>query len=65
MKILKRILCLALAVILLTLALAGCKTTPKDKKISIVCTVFPIYDWARNILGDDNDDISLKLLVKN
>ena len=65
MKILKRILCLALAVILLTLALAGCKTPPKDKKISIVCTVFPIYDWARNILGDDNDDISLKLLVKN
>ena len=46
------------------LGLTACKAPEKDKKISIVCTVFPIYDWARNILGEEDSDISLKLLVK-
>ena len=64
MKLLKRSLCLVLVAVLVTLGLAACKAPEKDKKISIVCTVFPIYDWARNILGENDSDISLKLLVK-
>ena len=64
MRMPKRLICLALAVFLLTLALAGCKAPDKDKKISIVCTVFPIYDWVRNIIGEDNPEITLKLLVR-
>ncbi len=25
---------------------------PEEEGISVVCTVFPIYDWVRNIVGD-------------
>lgn len=64
MRLIKRLICVALVAILVTLTLAGCKAPEKDKKISIVCTVFPIYDWVRNILGEDNSEISLKLLVR-
>ena len=33
----------------------ACKTNTKksdDKKLSIVTTIFPEYDWVMNILGD-------------
>ena len=42
---------LTVAVILLS---AGCGTPPVQKggKLNILCTVFPLYDWARNIAGN-------------
>lgn len=42
---------LTAAVILLS---AGCGTPPVKKggKLNILCTVFPLYDWARNIAGN-------------
>ena len=42
---------LTVAVILLS---AGCGTPPVKKggKLNILCTVFPLYDWARNIAGN-------------
>ena len=34
----------------------------KDGKLQILCTVFPIYDWAKNIAGDsENVEVSLLL----
>ncbi len=33
-------------------------------KINVVCTIFPEYDWAREIIGKDNDKINLEVLVK-
>ena len=33
-----------------------------DKKISIVCTVFPQYDWVRQILGHQVENVELTLL---
>ncbi|MDR1753792.1 MAG: metal ABC transporter substrate-binding protein [Eubacterium sp.] len=39
---------------------------PSDtEKIKIVCTVFPQYDWVRQILGERADDAELTLLVNN
>lgn len=53
---------------LLTLSvLTGCvgKNTDKNSdKIKIVATIFPIYDWVKNIVGDI-DTASLELLSKN
>ena len=42
---------LTVAVILLS---AGCGTPPVKKggKLNVLCTVFPLYDWARNIAGN-------------
>ena len=32
--------------------------------VEILCTVFPIYDWAKNVLGD-SEGVTLSLLVEN
>lgn len=37
----------------------------KDKKISVVCTVFPEYDWTKEILGDHADDANITYLLDN
>ena len=50
---------------LLSVVLSGCNTqTRADGKISIVCTIFPQYDWVRQIIGEDNmDKFDLTLLI--
>ena len=61
----KRILAGLIALILL-LALCGCGTPPKDTKgLHIICTVFPQYDWVRNILGEELGNNTLTLLMDN
>ena len=39
-------------------------TTSSDK-LSIVTTIFPEYDWVRNIAGDNINNIDLTLLCDN
>lgn len=66
MKI-KRILSLFLLIASLITAatsLSSCFSTKEDGKIRIVCTIFPIYDWVREITKGV-DDVSLNLLVNN
>jgi len=36
----------------------------KEKKIKIVTTIFPEYDWVRELLGERIDDVTLTLLQK-
>ena len=46
--------------------LSACNTeTPASKKVSIVATIYPQYDWLQNILGEHTDAVDLKLLIKN
>lgn len=56
----KRITCIILALIL-CFSLFSCNTqTANDEKINIICTLFPQYDWLKNITnGSDNVDVSL------
>ena len=37
----------------------------KTAKVSIVTTIFPQYDWVRQLLGDKNQNIELTLLLGN
>ena len=37
----------------------------ETKKINVVTTTFPIYDWTRNILGDNIDHYNLEMLLDN
>ena len=48
-------------------ALPGCERVemPENEKKSIVCTVFPQYDWVLQILGDKADDFNVALLLNN
>ena len=41
------------------------KKDSSSKKISIVATIYPQYDWIKNILGERADSVDLKLLIKN
>ena len=46
-------------------ALSGCsKGEEEDDKLKIVCTIFPQYDWMRNIVGE-SDGVELTLLISN
>lgn len=52
--------------IALTLALTSLGALPAfaaNKKLSVVATTFPLYDWARQIVGADNDAVELTLLL--
>jgi len=64
----KRIALIMLALQMAVFLLSGCAGSAvpaTDKKMSIVCTIFPQYDWTRQILGDKADDVELTLLLKN
>lgn len=63
-KIISALLCFLLVISTLTLCI-GCGDTLADsEKISIVCTLFPQYDWVRNIVGN-SDNIEVSLLIQN
>ena len=60
----KKILCLTISLLLVLSALVGCESNDKDKNgISIVTTVFPVYDWIEEILGERADDTQLTMLL--
>ena len=51
----RRLLSFFLAVLLLFLCLSGCGSTADtqdDGRVRVVVTIFPLYDWVRNIAGD-------------
>ena len=54
--------------VLIIVLLTGCVNTGDKKNIGetektdIVCTIFPVYDWLGNIIGDNQDKFSLTLL---
>ena len=59
---------IALLAILIIITAAGCAKAQSPLghgKISVVCTVFPQYDWARQIIGGEADNIKLSLLLNN
>ena len=59
MKNIKRILPI-LSSVLILLSLCACGVRSADSnKIKVVCTVFPIYDWTREIAGDKAEIIWL------
>lgn len=74
----KKILALMIAAILTVCCFAGCSSANENKtgsqtdsktedtsKLKIVTTIFPEYDWVREILGDKIDHAELTLLLDN
>ncbi|MCH5303259.1 MAG: zinc ABC transporter substrate-binding protein [Ruminococcus sp.] len=62
----KKLSAIFLSLVILIGVMSGCVNADinKDnKKISIVTTIFPIYDWVKEISGDT--DIELKMLIDN
>lgn len=71
-----RICYVALVLVLCVGMLVGCgnkkestkentNTKNEKEKYSVVCTIFPEYDWVKEILGDQAEDFDLTLLMDN
>ena len=37
--------------------------TPSTGKLSVVCTIFPEYDWVKEIVGDHSDNVEVTYLL--
>lgn len=65
----KRIKIIGAALLLLfglTGAFSACTANDTGKqKISVVTTVFPVYDWIRSLAGEDNDHVEITYLLDN
>lgn len=59
----KKLLCLLL-VLALALPLFSCARKEDDGKIRILATLFPQYDWLRQVVGD-SETVKLELLISN
>lgn len=68
----KKIILAAAVSLSMAAGLSGCgskssaeaaDTKGKGEKISVVCTIFPEYDWVREILGDKAGDAELTYLL--
>jgi len=67
-----RFTAIILSLMILITMLNGCNrgTGPEDGsrgdgRFTVVCTVFPQYDWVRRILGDRADSMDLTLLLSS
>ena len=64
----KKAISLCAAALLLLSVLSGCggntEVPATDDKPTVICTVFPQYDWTRKIVGYSNG-VDVKLLVSN
>ncbi len=64
----KKVIALFLSFGMLVCACTGCirhSDISKSSKLSIVTTIFPEYDWVRQIVGDQIQNINLTLLMNN
>lgn len=63
----KKILTLITCLLVFAGVFTGCGSSSAkssdNKKLSIVTTIFPEYDWVRNILGDKEKDVELTMLI--
>ena len=56
----KKIIVLLLGALMVLSVLSACdKKNDNDNKLKVVTTTFPIYDWVKEILKDEDVDVSL------
>lgn len=64
----KRIAAVLCTLVLCISMLSGCGDLSQNfinsDKIKIVCTIFPQYDWIRQIIGEKSENFEIKLLTE-
>ena len=60
----KQRLLLVFLTVCLLLSLFSCAPKEDNGKITVLCTLFPQYDWLRNIT-EGSDTVELKLIIAN
>ena len=67
----KKLIACLLAGLMMVGTLTACSNqtdTPKNSdngKLSIVCTIFPEYDWVKQLIGDRAENVELTMLLDN
>jgi len=61
----KNVVVLLVMLFVIIIGTTACGTTQEDGKLHVVAAVFPLYDWTREIIGDDMQNVELTLLVNN
>ncbi len=61
----KKVFALFLSIMLFISCAAIGTGFAESKKINIVTTIFPIYDWVREIVGGDAEHVDITLLLDN
>ena len=59
----KKMFAVLLALTLLAASLLPCAALAENKKINVVTTIFPIFDWVREIAGENIENIDLTMLL--
>lgn len=62
----KKIISIFLGLLLMASVLTGCgnnNAPANDTRLSVVTTIFPQYDWVKEILGSNTEHINLTLLM--
>lgn len=66
----KRIIVLVLSGLLALAGMTACSGSPDNavsdgggSGVSVVTTIFPVYDWTRNVVGPDTDNVDITMLI--
>ena len=59
----KKIIALVLCILTFVGVLSGCGNQTKSDKIEIVTTIFPEYDWVKEIVGENSDRVNITMLI--
>lgn len=62
---LNKIFAIAGVMLALSAAAFAKKADSNKNKLKVVTTIFPEYDWAKEIIGEKADDVELTLLLNN
>ena len=60
----RRIVAVLLMLCLFLPVTTACRARKENDKLTVVCTVFPLYDWAREVIGDV-EGVQVILLAQN
>ena len=66
----RKMLCKTILLLGILFAIAFCTTAcgttqEDDGKLHVVAAIFPLYDWTKEIIGEDAQNVELTLLVNN
>ena len=66
----KKIIAIILTALLAFACMTACGGVSEEKDtssdtdhIKVVTTIFPVYDWTRNIAGENNDSVDISMLI--